>query len=611
VPVAREAGQRGDTSLGGRRARVLRWGPATPRIVRVSLLVGPVFCCDRPWEVHLSRSGRIAILLAGLVVGAGLTLVLSSHSDEPTEIVGLLLGLVIGWSFIGAGVVAWTRRPGNRTGPLMVLVGFLWFIGRLDFASQPQLQEIGDWVRPLHIAVFAHLLLAFPTGRLESSIARVLAVAAYVNVGVLDNAPLILGDTKLASRLVEVSQVVTALIFVAIIAVLARRWHAGTAAWRRSVGRLFWPGAVSLATLVLFLVNEVFDQPLGETPGWLFRIAYAGFPLLFLAGLLQTRLARGSVADLVVELEKPRAASELRDAIARTLADPTVAVAYWLPDEQRYVDIAGRPVALPRGDDRRAATLVEREGHRVAAILHDEALCDDPELLRAVSAAAALALDNARLQAELRARLDELKASRQRIVEAADSERRRIERNLHDATQQRLTSVTLALGLAESQLSSDPEGAQRSLAQAKETLASALADLRDLSQGIHPSVLTAGGLEPALADLAYTAPLPVRISADLNGRLPEQVEAGAYYLIAEALANVAKHAQASRAAVTVARERGGLSVSIRDDGVGGADARRGSGLRGLVDRVQALEGTFELESAPGRGTEIRAWIPCA
>jgi signal transduction histidine kinase len=246
-----------------------------------------------------------------------------------------------------------------------------------------------------------------------------------------------------------------------------------------------------------------------------------------------------------------------------------------------------------------------------APMLHDETPCDDPELLRAVSAAAALALENARLKAELRARLDELKAARARAVEAADVERKRMERNLHDGTQQRLTSVTLALGVAESRLSSDPGGAQKSLAEAKQGLASAVAELRDLSQGIHPSVLTESGLEPALEDLAYTTPLPVRIASDLNGRLPEPIEAGAYYIIAEALANVAKHAHASSATVTVARENGDVALSVRDDGIGGADPSRGSGLHGLADRVHALGGTLEVESRFGAGTALRARIPCA
>jgi signal transduction histidine kinase len=558
----------------------------------------------------VSRTGLIAILVAGFLLGAGVDVLLRLDADRYSDTSGAV-GLLVGWSYIGAGVVAWSRRPENRTGPLMVLVGFLWFIGRMYFSTAPALNEIGAWVRPLHIAVFAHLLLAFPTGKLESRVARVLTVIAYVNIGLLDNAPEILANEQLAATLLDVSMVVTTLIFVAIIVVLAHRWRAGTAAWRRSVGLLFWPGALSLTTLVLYLVNELLDQPLGATPGWIFRFFYAGFPLLFLAGLLRTRLARASVAELIVELDKPRASGDLREALARALGDPTVEIAYWLPEQGRYVDLDARPVTLPQPADLRAATLVEREGRRVAAIIHDEALSDDPELLRAVSATAALALENARLQAELRARLAELRDSRARIVEAADTERKRIERNLHDATQQRLTSVALALGLAESKVGSDPAAAERDLAQARQSLVAALAELRDLSQGIHPSVLTEGGLEPALEDLAYTAPFPVRIAADLNGRLPEQVEAGAYYVIAESLTNIAKHAQASRATVVVARENGRLRLSVRDDGVGGANPGGGTGLRGLADRVQALGGVLEVESGPGRGTEIRAWIPCA
>jgi signal transduction histidine kinase len=195
-------------------------------------------------------------------------------------------------------------------------------------------------------------------------------------------------------------------------------------------------------------------------------------------------------------------------------------------------------------------------------------------------------------------------------VEAADQERKRIERNLHDGTQQRLTSVALALGLAESQLAADPRAAGASVRQAKEALETALAELRDLSHGIHPSVLTTRGLGPALEDLAYTASLPVTVTAELNGRLPERVEAGAYYAVAEGLANIAKHAQASTATVVLACERGRLLLRVRDDGIGGADPTRGSGLRGLTDRLQALGGTLEVNSPPGHGTELRAAIPC-
>jgi signal transduction histidine kinase len=562
-------------------------------------------------EVSLSHSGRIAILLAGLAAGVGVELLLYLDGTLPS-LPAVALALVVGWSFVASGVVAWSRRPDNRTGALMILVGFLWFLGLLGFAEQDALYRIGDLVgRPLQVAVFVYLLLAFPTGRLETRGARVLAGAAFVDACIVRNSSRLFDDDRLAGRLYDASEIAIIVIFLGIIGVLARRWRAGSGAWRRAVGPLLWPGALALSMLILFFANDVAGEPLGTTPAWLYRIAYAVLPLLFLAGLLRMRLARAGVAELLLQLERPQPAADVRDAIARALGDPTVDVLYWLPDEKRYVDRGGRPAALPRDDPQRAATLVERDGRRVAAIVHEEVLSNDPELLRAVSAAAALALENARLQAELRARLEELEASRARSFEAADLERKRIERNLHDATQQRLTSVALALGLAESRLASDPRAARESIAQAKQALAAALAELRDLSRDIHPSVLTEGGLRPALEDLAYTTPLPVRIAADLNGRLPEHVEATAYYVIAEALTNVAKHADASRAVVTIGRENERLAVSVRDDGVGGAAPGDGSGLRGLADRVGALGGTFEVESDDDRGTEIRAWIPCA
>jgi signal transduction histidine kinase len=563
--------------------------------------------------VSVSRSGRLAILLVGLAVGIGAEVARHIGGEAPdsrAEIVSLALGLAIGWSFVASGVVAWSRRPESGTGPLMVVVGLLWFIGRLDFAADERFQMIGAWVRPLHIAAFAHLLLAFPSGRLESRAARALTVAAYVNVAVVSNAPQYLSDERLGETLFDASQLITSLIFVAIIGALVWRWRVGTVAWRRAVAPLLWPGALALATLILFFANELAEQPLGTMPGWVFRVAYAAFPLLFLVGLLRARFARASVARLVVELGEAVPSGSLRDALARALKDPTLQLAYWLPGEQRYVDLDGRSAEFPGADEPRTATLVERDGVRVAALLHDEALAEDPELLRAVSAAAALALENERLQAELRARLEDLRASRARIVEAADLERRRIERNLHDATQQRLTSVAIALGLAASRLSSEPDAAAATLDQAREALTTALAELRDLSQGIHPGILTERGLAPALEDLAYTAPFPVKVTADLNGRLPERIEAGAYYVAAEALANVAKHAHASSARIELTRRRGRVLVCVHDDGIGGADARRGSGLRGLADRVQALGGTLAIESPPGRGTDVRAEIPC-
>jgi signal transduction histidine kinase len=312
----------------------------------------------------------------------------------------------------------------------------------------------------------------------------------------------------------------------------------------------------------------------------------------------------------VVELGRTRVPGQLREALARALHDPSLALAYWLPEQGRYVDSEGQPVELPRDDSASTTTIVERDGRRVAALVHDASLGEDPELVEAVCAAAGLALENERLQAELRAHLDELRASRVRIVEAADAERRRLERDLHDGTQQRLVSVSMALGLAESKLGSDPEGARKILDETRQTLGTTLQELRELSQGIHPGILTERGLGPALQELAYGSPVPIELSVPIEERLPEPVEAAAYYVVAEALTNVAKYASARSVSVRVGSRNGQAVVEVSDDGVGGADPARGSGLRGLADRVEALGGRLTVESPPGEGTRLRAEIPC-
>jgi PAS domain S-box-containing protein len=214
-----------------------------------------------------------------------------------------------------------------------------------------------------------------------------------------------------------------------------------------------------------------------------------------------------------------------------------------------------------------------------------------------------------RLNAELHAQLAELAASRARIVTAADTERRRLERNLHDGAQQRLVSLSLSLRLALAKLDSDPAAARAAFAEAGNELALALEELRELARGLHPAVLTDRGLRAAVGMLAGRAPVPVEIAAIPDQRLPEPVEAAAYYLIAEALTNVAKYAQASTVRVGVAASEASVVVQVSDDGVGGADPATGSGLRGLADRVEALGGSLEVVSPAGAGTSLRAEIP--
>jgi signal transduction histidine kinase len=251
--------------------------------------------------------------------------------------------------------------------------------------------------------------------------------------------------------------------------------------------------------------------------------------------------------------------------------------------------------------------LVERDGQPLAALIHDPAL--DPGLVRAAAAAAGIAIENERLHAEVQAQLEEVRASRQRIVAAGDRERRRVERNLHDGAQQRLATLALSLAMLRDHDGTDPATAD-ALAEALAELRQAIDELRELARGIHPAILTEEGLPAAVESLADRSPLPVRIAADFDTRLPEPTETAAYFVVSEALANVAKYAHASRAQVELSRCNGTLRVEVVDDGVGGADPARGSGLRGLADRVSAMRGSFAVETPPGGGTRVLAEIPC-
>jgi len=307
----------------------------------------------------------------------------------------------------------------------------------------------------------------------------------------------------------------------------------------------------------------------------------------------------------------PRAASDgpVREMLAETLGDHSVSIVYWLPERSVFVDEVGHPVELPGPGSGRAWTAVERDGTRVAAIVHDAELDTSRELVEAAAAAAGLAIDNERLKADLRARLEELRVSRLRIVEAGDAARRRIERNLHDGAQQQLVALALQLRMLKSRLP-DPELAPL-VDELSEQLAAALAELRELARGIHPTILVDRGLGPAIDALAARASIPIVSRVAVEGRLPSAVEAAIYFLVAEALTNVAKYAHATSVRLDVRRDRDEVLVDVIDDGVGGVDVMSGTGLRGLVDRLAALGGTLAIDSPSGGGTRLQARIPCA
>jgi signal transduction histidine kinase len=308
-------------------------------------------------------------------------------------------------------------------------------------------------------------------------------------------------------------------------------------------------------------------------------------------------------------LGSPHAAGgAVREVLAESLGDRTVDIAYWLGDRELFVDEHGHPVTLPEPGSGRSWTAVETDGRRVAAIIHDAELDAGPDLVQAAASAAVLAIENEYLKADLRARVEELRASRARLVRAGDAARKRLERDLHDGAQQHLVALSLDLQLLRRRMDEDP--ASKDLVQgAIDKLTTALAELRELARGIHPAILTDRGLEAALLALAERTPIPVVSTIKIDRRISPTVEAACYFVVSEALTNIVKYAQAQDVTVRVALDGDALDVEIADDGVGGAVIGGGSGLRGLQDRLGALDGTLAISSLPGQGTRVSARIP--
>jgi signal transduction histidine kinase len=537
---------------------------------------------------------------------------------------------------ITIGLVVWHRRPDSRTGILLTSLPFVAVLADLAFVyprSAPAV-TIGYAVTLLAAPILVHAVLSYPTGRLTGRVERGFVALAYA-FAVLYALPLLLFYDPRAPNdpdvwewpsyarplthlgwydVTGVRDVLDGVLFVltvVFLVLLGRKLLRTTGRGRGVV----LPVVVAAFFVALQFAAQIalYGSPVNSWTSsgwfWIVTIASLAVPLALAAGLLWGRTARSAVADLVVELDRTPPGS-VGDALARTLGDPSLELALWLPERKAYVDSEGRPVELPTPGSDRAVTVLGGPETPVAALVHDPALLERRALLEAAGAAAHLAIENERLQAELRAQLTELRASRARIVTAGDEERRRLERDLHDGAQQRLLGLGLALELARAQLGPEANGAAELLSEADAELRAALDELRELARGIHPAVLTEQGLAPALITLAERSSVPVTLAVPRE-RLPAPTEAAAYFLVSEALTNVARYAAASAVRVSVARTDGRVVVDVEDDGIGGADPSRGSGLRGLLDRVHALDGRLDVESPPGGGTHLHAEIPCA
>jgi signal transduction histidine kinase len=422
--------------------------------------------------------------------------------DREAPINGLAVVFsLVGFSFAGCGLVAWRRRPDSRSGLLMTATGFLFFIdpllGQLDgeLAGTLRVLFVDYWIFPF----VALILTPLTSGRLERRVDRLLVASYAIPLGLGQLAWMMVdpdeGHLLVAFPDADVADVIDtgqrgALVFlcVATVVVVVVRWWRASRPRRRALLPSLG-GAFGLLCFAALLVNDLVSGARSQTLLWIAACSLVAVPIAFLAGLLRSRLARGGLTDLFLRLGAMRG-EDLRAALARTLGDPSLVVAYRQPGAETYTDAAGTPVALPENGDR-AVMPIERHETEVAALVYDTSLDDDPELLEAVGAAAAIAIENDRLHAESRARLAELRASRERIITAGDAERRRLERDLHDGAQQRLVAIALQLRLLKNRVGDD-ESAQELVTAASDELAKSLAELRELARGIHPAVLSTG-----------------------------------------------------------------------------------------------------------------------
>ncbi|GGR58877.1 hypothetical protein GCM10015536_74230 [Streptomyces griseomycini] len=556
--------------------------------------------------------------------------------------------LSVGWSYAGAGLVAWWRRPANPTGRIMLAEGLTWFLGNLQGTGIPLLFTLGVWGEALNLAVLAHLLLAFPEGRLATALDRAVVVSGYALVAFGGLVRAALYDPALHEDATYLScrncrpdlnllliraepgwfdavdlgyRWAGALLTVVCLGALVRRWRISRPARRRVLLSAWVSVAIAVAfvgwEVVHLLAPEAMDTA-DAVLTWPSDASQVLVPIAFLISLLRMRLRRAYVGNLVIEVGADPTPQRLQDTLARLLGDPSLRLGLLSPDvgssEGRgpaYVDPAGQALPLPPPGSGASTTVVdESAGTPTVVLVHDAALEEDGKLLLAVSSSVRLCLRSTAADAT---------GIGSRLLQAADEERRRLERDLHDGAQTRLVFALMTLRRLDAGLSRGDERApdpalRRTVAEADQAVRQALEELRDLARGIHPAVLTRDGLAAAVRALAPQAHVPLLVMVD-PGRFPPLTESTAYFVICEALSNAVKYSQADVVSVSVRRETDEgadrLVVEVVDDGIGGAAPAGGSGLRGLADRVAATGGALWVTSPPGSGTRLRAELPCA
>jgi signal transduction histidine kinase len=515
------------------------------------------------------------------LAGGGLGVAAEAASFGEVGVYRAAADALVGWTFFGAAILAVSRRR-HAAGALLLATGALWFGG-----------SFWDGALYLHRAPLVTLVVALPGMRRPPAAEWPVVVLGWlVAVDPLATRPLLTGALAVALVGLALRRLIAAAARPVIVACVFAAAAMGVAA-----------AASAAASAVTAFSAE------GDALLVAYEAALVGVALAALSALPSPVASGSAIADLVVELGGAARSDAVRDALAQALGDPSLLVAYRVDPEDRWVDEQGRPVAIPAAGSGRVVTYVEGDGRRVAVLAYDPAAIEDPQLVDAVATAARLALVNARLRAHVAVQLDELRESRRRLLDAADDERARLEQRLHDGAERRLDTFAEMLMRARRDAR---ERGQRPGTQLLDTAAQelerALADVRALARGLHPRALTERGLRAAVTELAEGSPLAVDVTVPTE-RFPPPVEATAYFVCAEALANVSKYARATRVSCRVARGDGSLRVVVEDDGVGGADVMTGTGLRGLADRVNAVGGELRVVSPIEGGTVVTAEFP--
>jgi len=582
----------------------------------------------RPWR-FVATAAVLAYAIAAIVVpGSGPTAPNpTTYGDASTA--ARAADVVAGLGLLAAGLFAAAEPRRRGIGVLTILAGVAWFGPDWEGWNHglALVVSLGAVAPPLFLALVVHVTLSLPTGRLHSRLGRATAVATYALAAVtavgralfrdpildpycwhncIDNSFLIRASPELTRSVDELWPRASAAIGVAVVLVAGARLLAAS----RPARRQLWSGlgaAALVGAAASAYAATLWHQPLEDPHSSLFSSLFLALSLSVVAlavgigwTVARTHRTRTSVARLVRELREAPEPGGLQAALAAGLGDPTLEVLHWLPDARRFVDGTGKHARRPVPDDGRAVTPIARGGELIAAVVHDATL-DVPDLGREIGSAARLAVENERLQAEVLAQLESVRASRARVVQIADEERRRLERNLHDGAQQRLLALSyqLRLAQADAEAHGDAELGALLTVSGLESQA-ALDELRQLAQGIYPAILTEAGLEPALTSLAETAPLPVELNGLSSKRYPAAVETAVYITVAEAIDDAAAR-DATFVSVDVRERDDRLVVVARDDG-----ERRSAPPIHLSDRVGALGGSVEADTEA-----LRAEIPCA